>query len=112
MGYYTDYSLETNAPGIEEDIAEAIADESGFGGNIFRHDYCECKWYGHKEDMLNVSKKFPDVIFILTGEGEEPGDLWKKRFVNGQVDEVRAEITYPDFPPLPEGYDDATMPDM
>lgn len=106
MGYYTNYTLETNAPGIDLEISQAIAEISGYGGDIFRHDYCERKWYDHEKDMVEVSKRYPDVVFILHGEGEESGDLWRKRFVNGQVDEVRAEITYPDFPPLPEDYEE------
>lgn len=99
MGYYTEYTLETEEPELEEEIAEAIAAESGYNVNIFQTcDYY--KWYDHEEDMIKVSRKFPEVVFVLSGKGEDQNDLWKKRFVDGQVDEVRAEISYPDFPPL------------
>lgn len=33
------------------------------------------KWYENTEDMLALSKRFPGVIFTLTGNGENEGDL-------------------------------------
>ena len=100
MGYYTNYQLETNAPGIEEEIARDIANRSGYEGDIFRHAFCEVKWYEHERDMLHVSKRFPNVVFILSGEGEENNDVWKKRFLNGEVWEIRPEVSWPEFPEL------------
>lgn len=57
----------------------------------------ECKWYEHTEDMRNVSKKYRNVLFILTGNGEEPDDMWVKYFVNGKVQTEYAVITYGKF---------------
>jgi hypothetical protein len=53
-----------------------------------------CKWYNHTDEMLAMSKAFPDVLFTLSGEGEENGDLWKKYYLNGQYQEDKAEIVY------------------
>lgn len=97
MGYYTKYTLE-----IEETISEeehtAIDEALGEYNEILCHHDTELKWYNHEELMVEVSVQFPRLTFILTGLGEEPEDMWKKRFVNGHVDKVKAVITWPKFP--------------
>jgi hypothetical protein len=57
----------------------------------------QCKWYESDEDMKKISKKYPLTIFVLEGEGEESGDLWKKYFLNGKMQEAKAKITYDEF---------------
>ena len=42
-------------------------------------------WYDHEEDMKELSKKFPDVVFDLFGDGEESEDRWHKYFKNGRM---------------------------
>lgn len=32
------------------------------------------KWYDHVEDMIKLSKVFPETLFILDGWGEELGE--------------------------------------
>jgi hypothetical protein len=59
----------------------------------------ECKWYEHEQDMRIFSKLFPEVVFTLKGEGEEPGDLWFKYFQNGKMQKAEAIITYDPFDP-------------
>lgn len=58
-----------------------------------------CKWYEHTEDMCRVSKEYSNVLFILTGNGEEPEDMWVKYFMNGKVQVENAVITYGKFDP-------------
>jgi hypothetical protein len=57
------------------------------------------KWYDHTEDMCRLSKEYPNVLFILTGKGEEPEDMWVKYFMNGKVQVENAVITYGKFDP-------------
>ena len=59
----------------------------------------QCKWYEHTEDMCRVSKKYPNVIFSLYGNGEEDGDMWVEYFMNGKFQVEKAVITYADFDP-------------
>ena len=59
----------------------------------------QCKWYEHTEDMCRVSKKYPNVIFSLYGNGEENGDMWVEYFMNGKFQVEKAVITYADFDP-------------
>lgn len=96
MGYYTDYSLEVESNKCDSD---EIIDE--FKNECESAKYaleCEpCKWYDHEKDLCKFSKKYPGVLFILTGEGEEMPDMWKLYVKNGKSLKVRAVITYPEF---------------
>lgn len=56
-----------------------------------------CKWYEHDDDLLNFSKNFHDWIFILSGEGEESGDIWKTYYLNGKKQLTTGKIIFEDF---------------
>ena len=43
--------------------------------------------------MISISKKFPEVLFTLSGEGEESGDIWMKYFKNGKVQNANTKVT-------------------
>ena len=55
------------------------------------------KWYDCDEEFLEFSKKYPDWLFILSGEGEESGDIWNTYYVNGKKQEAKARIVVDDF---------------
>ena len=99
MGYYTRYTLKSE-PNIVKTIEfkekfDEICDDYTFD-YVFEED---CKWYDHEEHMREVSKNFPEVLFMLTGEGEESGDMWQKYFFNGKMQYCAAIITYEAFDP-------------
>lgn len=54
------------------------------------------KWYDHDIDMIKLSEKYPTVKFVLDGEGEEQGDVWKKIFLGGRMKYLLAELVWPD----------------
>ena len=54
------------------------------------------KWYDHDIDMTKLSEKYPTVKFVLDGEGEEQGDVWKKIFLGGRMKYLLAELVWPD----------------
>ena len=54
------------------------------------------------EEMLELSKHFPDTVFCLHGEGEESGDLWYCYYKNGKSQYCPAQIVY-------EEYDEAKL---
>jgi hypothetical protein len=39
----------------------------------------------------------PDVLFTLSGEGEESGDIWRKYYKNGKCQTTAAVIQLDDF---------------
>lgn len=123
MGYYTNFNLETEEQ-IDIQNFINIYDECLLNNQNFLYpfdndidyikelskkdqlikntilsleSYDETKWYEHIEDMQTLSKKIPNVIFILSGYGEEPGDIWKAYFKNGKYKKIYAEIVFPEF---------------
>lgn len=58
------------------------------------HFSSPCKWYDWKEDMEDFSLKFPDFLFIVTGNGDSNNDLWKAYFYAGKCIYIPAVITY------------------
>lgn len=99
MGYYTNYKL-----GMTPDLPEVrgvIEDDDDLAYAI-GEDADSCKWYDHESDMRSLSKRFPDILFTLTGEGEEAGDLWRKYFKAGKMQSCPAQISY-------EPYDESKL---
>lgn len=58
-----------------------------------------CKWYEVDEEMMRFSKRYPNWLFTMKGEGEEAGDLWVAYYQNGKMQKAKAEIVYEDFDP-------------
>ena len=56
--------------------------------------YDSWKWYDHDEDIVKLSLRFPNYTFILEGEGEENGDLWRTIYHNGQLERLNVKIVY------------------
>lgn len=104
MGYYTKYELSTfyskdkkSYTPIEELRAENICARSAFSEDgDFKE---ELKWYDHENDLKEFSSrpKYKDVLFALSGIGENEGDIWIKYFKNGKMQVCEAEIVYPSF---------------
>ncbi len=97
MGYYTDFTLSLSDR--EEEIFKRIDEEyythflEGSGQSW------EIKWYEHEGDFKKVSKEFPHILFTLDGEGEESGDVWRKYFMGGKMQDANTKltITHDDF---------------
>lgn len=109
MGYYTYYDLEIKNVTTEE-MFNAITEElnkrdiigyalelgtyhADTNTGILGGEQC-AKWYDNEEDMSAISKMFPECVFILSGAGEEQGDLWKSYFKNGLSETCYADIVY------------------
>jgi hypothetical protein len=106
MGYYTYFQLETSDEGEMSTCPTC-------GGHVnldhrtmiakFLEDYDpfeeSCKWYDWEDDMRRYSLLHPDVLFTISGEGEETGDIWKAYIKNGKVQEEVAEVQIAAFDP-------------
>lgn len=103
MGYLTTYDLTVYTPEDDGRLQEYCGDENfkSIVASIldFTPFYDCCKWYDHESDMKIISKKFPNHVFKLHGEGEESGDIWDKWFMNGKMQICIAKIIIPDFNP-------------
>jgi hypothetical protein len=92
MGYYTNFELEiidVDYSDIDSGkIRQEIQDEFkiSFGDTI--------KWYNYNEDMKCFSKKYPELIFVIDGNGEEFDDVWKHYFMNGDDQYTRAKFVF------------------
>ena len=53
------------------------------------------KWYDHDQDMLAISKVFPDMVFMLHGNGEDSEDLWQAYYKNSRMEHCQAQIVFP-----------------
>ena len=89
MGYYTRYKLEIiegndNVTNYEKEISELA--------NYYNCFDDEIKWYDHQENMVEYSKKYPKVVFKLSGEGEERDDIWVEYYQNGKIQREKVEI--------------------
>src|SRR5438445_11009343 len=85
MGYTTIFKIKCSSN--EKKIIEYIK-------NTFEIEQFEClKWYDYRENILEVSDKFPNVLITVYGQGEECDlselnegniDLWVQYFKNGK----------------------------
>lgn len=95
MGYYTYYSLNLIS-GPEEEFEKMLKDINEITGLDFSEDNCqEATWYESDKDMLMLSKRYPDLVVSLSGDGECSDDLWETRYRNGE-----SEFNRMDFEPL------------
>ncbi len=97
MGYNTNFDLNYKFDEFIDD-GELITNLNEITGYDWDYEFTiNGKWYDWKDDMLKLTKVYPDVLFVLTGEGEEAGDLWKAYFKNGKVQHAKATIVYDEF---------------
>lgn len=89
MGYYTRHVLKTNDPQGDEVHAAAIAEISGY---LDPFDDVH-KWYDMEDDLILYSKTQPEILFKVSGFGEENGDQWVHYFKNGESVKIVSEIT-------------------
>ena len=50
-------------------------------------------WEDHKAQMAQLSRNWPHTLFKL----DFPRDTWREYYLNGKVQRVYANITYPEF---------------
>ena len=110
MSYYTYYNLrvkgihsETEYKKVADKLREldvlnyALVEDTYIPGSNIQHfsSYEDVNWFSSSVDMREVSKAFPKMVFELTGEGEDPSDLWKTYYQNGKAEFCQAEVHYP-----------------
>lgn len=113
MGYYTTYTLSIEGvmrqdgtlkeiDAAQKELLEKEIEVMGVFDEIGDLEYgysAYAKWYDHDDDMLLLSRRFPEILFCLHGEGEESEDMWNSYYYDGKTQYCRAVITYEDFNP-------------
>jgi len=101
MGYYTAYKLSIESKNGNLNQLDVISDlrencESAEGALSQTGDYGDypCSWYDHEKDLSLFSQKYPDILFILSGEGEIIRDTWKCYFKNGNFQKKYGVINF------------------
>lgn len=116
MGYYTHYELEfedAHDDEVARAVLGALKKRTGAYYTFDLDDYEDedddevlplsyetderRKWYEFEADMRAVSKEVPGILFTLTGEGEEAGDLWRWYFLDGKVHKGETTLHYEEF---------------
>lgn len=103
MGYYTAYNLQIcgDCSRYSKDKVEAEIERMNVfeSGNFEDGYYAYEKWYYNNDDMLLLSHRFPELTFILTGDGDESDDFWRMYYRDGKMMGGLAEIVFPEFDP-------------
>jgi len=107
MGYDTYYQIEIQPDPEDYDVNSWKAQklEAKLCGDLTLEQHKEqigfieenTRWQEMEEEMSAYSLKYPEILFIVHGEGEESQDLWRHYFKNGKSWETRAQIVYEDF---------------
>lgn len=85
---------------VEDIIADLRKDEGAqYALDEDGSTYESCKWYEHQETMIKFSKKYPNVLFTMKGEGEEAGDVWHTYYKDGKYQEAQAKIVIEEYNP-------------
>lgn len=98
MGYYTDFIINVEGEEMSDDIVNAITSISQF--EFEWHDdeiSTYSKWYDCDDDMRELSELFPDKLFRVDGQGEDPDDIWRLYWKNGKVQESKRTVSYEPF---------------
>lgn len=111
MGYYTFYQLRVRKLNGEqtwtkeevEELTNVLKERKVWGYAFNNVEFFnsltftannEVKWYEYDEDMLAISKQFPDYVFQLHGDGEETEDFWFAYYQNGKLEYCPAHLIY------------------
>lgn len=101
MGYYTNCICRVIGGSQEQhdSILEAVKDRyiGSYGSDEVAF---ETQHYWNKDDikfLKTLSRDFPGVIIEVDGSGDEDGDMWSRRFRDGEMEEVQARIEWPPF---------------
>ncbi len=88
MGYYAHYSIKIY-PYTDVDLRSISKDVNNTADiRVLDHNgnsYSYSKWYSWEDDMISVSKDFPNTIISLFVKGEESEDLARYDFYNGEM---------------------------
>lgn len=105
MGYLTYFSLQILGP--QEDCDKMKADAAALDPKsedfvsaecireLVRDEFLEAKWYDFEQDFLKWAKRYPTLLMIVNGDGEDSDDIWQLRVKGDEY-----ELNYITMPPF------------
>lgn len=105
MGYCTKYNLKiekNNSCFTDSEIFKQTVEKLELGIIDYALDndlkcYNAVNWYDHPKHMRAVSSVIKNVLFLLEGEGEESGDIWKEYYLNGKMQRCKVKLVFDEF---------------
>lgn len=106
MGYYTCYTLDVKTTDNSAEhskkfyIIEALRKENENASCALDEEgltQSDAKWYDSNEELKEFSKKFPDALLVLDGDGENSDDFWIAYFLNGKTQTCLGRMEYGEF---------------
>ena len=80
----------------EDEVDEILNDEDGtcYGISLLELSWeRDIEWEENEEDMIAISERMPDAVFVVTCYGGTP-DAWRKYFRNGEMQFCPGIITF------------------
>ena len=97
MGYYTTFSLDFDADiDLNNEVLDKLEELCGYRFEDDNMLY-DVKWYDWELNMRTLSLRYPDILFTLSGVGDENGDLWDAYFKCGKMQFCEAKVVFPEF---------------
>lgn len=100
MGYCTDFEIKVKGDIDFDQFHRDVEEQSdysfekyGKGQGMYSEE--SIKWYNYSEDMITISKKYPEHLIIVEGFGEENDDTWRSYFRAGRKEVIEPIITWP-----------------
>ena len=94
MSYHTFFGLDVDP--FDEEIYDEVVNYNAESKYALSNDHA-CEWEDHEKMLKYLSKKRPDYLYILQGEGQDHGDMWVKYFKKGKMQFAPAKITFDEF---------------
>lgn len=111
MGYSTSFTLQVQtrkgSPLVSGEITEDLISQlrKSYEEAEWSLDYVgqdsgdDSRWYDHEKDMREFSAAHPDFLFVLSGEGEDNGDIWTEYHLAGKCQVAKARVQVAPFNP-------------
>jgi len=104
MGYETNYKLKLSDEVDADTFVELLGSLTDYDGwwDSYEIDdeinyVLDAKWYDNHKHMVLLSKEHPTIVFTLSGDGEESGDVWRKFYKDGKFMDAGPELIYKEF---------------
>lgn len=101
MSYYTYYTInfegdDEKCEAFKKELIEISKDDEGEPNEslitLLRYGGEEARLYDIEDWITSVAPHHPDVLVILSGDGEEPEDIWEERWKGNFAEYQRAII--------------------